>query len=209
MWLAFYNPKVTGDALLLTAGTIGDDFAVAETKGSVTVIRDRRNDAVKGVNIFDQQETLGLEGQGQIFLQDEQVSKINQLIQDQDFDVEIAVDNSPKLVVGYVEECDDHEDSDHLSVTQTRVSEDEVLQIVCGASNIDQDQKVIVAKPGAVMPDGMIIWPGELRGVTSNGMICSTDELNLADLSDEDGIWVLNDDHTVGEPLEEVVKVYQ
>lgn len=76
---------------------------------------------------------------------------------------------SPKFVVGYVKECLPHEDSDHLSVTQTEVDNGEVLQIVCGAANIKKGQRVVVAKPGAVMPSGSIIWPGELRGVASNG----------------------------------------
>ena len=58
------------------------------------------------------------------------------------------------LVVGYVEECVDHPDSDYLHITQTRVAADTVLQIVCGAANIEAGQKVLVAQPGAVMPDG-------------------------------------------------------
>ena len=53
-----------------------------------------------------------------------------------------------------------HPDSDHLSITQTEVDNGEILQIVCGAPNIKAGQKVVVAKPGAMMPDGLMIWPG-------------------------------------------------
>ena len=78
-----------------------------------------------------------------------------------------------KLVTGYVQSCVPHEDSDHLSVTQTEVANGEVLQIVCGAKNIREGLRVVVAQPGAMMPNGLIIWPGNLRGVDSYGMICS------------------------------------
>ena len=57
----------------------------------------------------------------------------------------------------------------------------EKLQIVCGAKNIAQGQKVVVAKVGAVMPSGMMIKDAELRGVPSKGMICSERELGLTD----------------------------
>ena len=67
----------------------------------------------------------------------------------------------------------------HLSVTEIKVDNGEVLQIVCGAANIRKGLKVVVAKPGAMMPDGLLIWPGELRGVESFGMVCSAKELNL------------------------------
>ena len=75
--------------------------------------------------------------------------------------------------------CVEHPDSDHLSITETEVGDGEVLQIVCGAANIRKGLKVVVAKPGAMMPDGLMIWPGTLRGVESFGMICSAKELHL------------------------------
>ena len=108
-----------------------------------------------------------------------------------------------------MEECVDHPDRDHLHITQTRVAADTVLQIVCGAANIEAGQKVLVAQPGAVMPDGLIIWPGQLRGVDSYGMICSTRELGLDAIENKPGIWVLKDDLAVGTPLEQVIAHYQ
>ena len=124
------------------------------------------------------------------------------LIQEAGFDGE-ALDLSPKdtLVVGYVETCVPHEDSDHLHVTQTRVSQDTVLQIVCGAPNVKAGQKVVVATPGTVMPNGSIIWAGELRGVASHGMLCSARELGLENAPAKKGILVLNDDAVIGEPF--------
>ncbi|MGI6156664.1 MAG: DUF4479 domain-containing protein, partial [Enterococcus lemanii] len=59
--------------------------------------------------------------------------------------------------------------------------------------------KVVVAKPGAMMPDGLLIWPGELRGVASFGMVCSAKELNLANAPMKRGILELPADAVVGE----------
>ena len=58
---------------------------------------------------------------------------------------------------------------------------------MCGAPNIEAGQKVVVAKPGAMMPDGMMIWPGTLRGVESFGMICSAKRIAVAKCSRKEG----------------------
>lgn len=208
MWLAFYNKQAVGDVLMLTSGTISDDHVVTESKQNITLINDRTNDQTVAVNIFKISESFEISDNGPVLLTEEQVTKVNELIKAAGFNLAIEVDNTPKLVVGYVEECKAHEDSDHLSITQTRVSEDEVLQIVCGARNIAKGQHVLVAKPGAVMPSGAIIWPGELRGVESFGMICSTRELGLAHLEDLPGIWELRPQFSVGTALADVVAAY-
>lgn len=90
-----------------------------------------------------------------------------------------------------------HPDADKLSVLKVNVGS-ETLQIVCGAPNVDEGQKVVVAKVGAVMPSGMVIKDAKLRGVDSSGMICSMRELNLPNAPQEKGIMVLSDDYEVG-----------
>lgn len=82
------------------------------------------------------------------------------------------------LVVGYVESCVPHPNSDHLSLCQVDVG-NEKLQIVCGAPNVRAGQHVIVAKEGAELPGGFKIKRAKIRGVESNGMICSLNELGL------------------------------
>ncbi|MBF6625995.1 DUF4479 and tRNA-binding domain-containing protein [Aerococcaceae bacterium zg-BR9] len=208
MWLAFYNQEGIGDVLLLTSGTVADEQVVTKSNDNVTVVYDETTNQPVSINIFDVAETLNLNGNGAIELQDEQVNAVNQMIRQAGFDVEIAVDNTPKFVVGHVETCVPHEDSDHLSITTIRVADDKVLQIVCGARNIAKGLKVMVALPGAVMPSGLIIWPGELRGVTSNGMVCSTRELELTHIEDYPGIWELKSDLPVGMPLSDVIAQY-
>src|SRR5699024_4676840 len=84
------------------------------------------------------------------------------------------------------EEKGTHENADKLSVCNVDVGE-EILQIVCGAPNVDKGQKVVVAKIGAIMPSGLEIKPTKLRGVPSNGMICSKKELGLPQPSEEKG----------------------
>ena len=82
------------------------------------------------------------------------------------------------LVVGHVLTCDKHPDSDHLSLTTVDIGI-KVEQIVCGAANIAKGQYVIVATIGTVLPGNFKIKPVKIRGVESNGMICSLQELGL------------------------------
>lgn len=106
------------------------------------------------------------------------------------------------LVIGEVLECEDHPNSDHLHVTKTSIGS-EVLQIVCGAPNCRKGLKVIVALPGAVLPaKGITIGKGAIRGVESNGMLCSLLELGVNEemLSDyqKAGIEELDENAPVG-----------
>ncbi|MFP4477805.1 MAG: phenylalanine--tRNA ligase subunit beta [Candidatus Izemoplasmatales bacterium] len=107
------------------------------------------------------------------------------------------------LVIGYVESCVQHENADKLKVCQVNVGK-ETLQIICGAPNVDASQKVIVALPGAVLPGDFKIKKAKIRGVVSNGMICSLDELGVQDFDkSETGIYVLDEDAPLGkDPLE-------
>ena len=86
--------------------------------------------------------------------------------------------DATNLVIGEVLECEMHPDSDHLHVCKVNVGE-EILDIVCGAPNVRKGLKVIVAKPGAVLPGGFTIKQSTIRGVTSNGMLCSIQELGI------------------------------
>ncbi len=107
------------------------------------------------------------------------------------------------LVIGHVKSLKKHEDADKLSVCIVDVG-DEELQIICGAPNVAQNQKVIVAKSGVVLPGNFKIKKAKIRGVESNGMICSLAELGIQEFDSlEKGIYVLGDDALVGkDPLE-------
>lgn len=105
------------------------------------------------------------------------------------------------VVVGYVETCEEHPDSDHMHVVTVDVGGEEPIQIVCGAPNIAQGIKVPVATVGAVLPGDFKIKKSKLRGVASCGMCCSKRELGLG--TDHEGIWVLPEDAVVGTPIAE------
>lgn len=105
------------------------------------------------------------------------------------------------VVVGYVETCEDHPDSDHMHVVTVNVGGEEPIQIVCGAPNIAQGIKVPVATVGAVLPGDFKIKKSKLRGVASCGMCCSKRELGLG--TDHEGIWILPEDAVVGTPIAE------
>ena len=105
------------------------------------------------------------------------------------------------LVVGEVLECVDHPDSDHLHVCKVNDGKT-VRQIVCGASNVREGIKVIVALPGCILPGDFQIKEGKIRGVESNGMICALFELGLEEKNDETyaaGITELPETAMVGE----------
>ena len=108
------------------------------------------------------------------------------------------------LYVGKVLTCEAHPNSDHLHVTTVDLGKGEPSQIVCGAPNVAAGQKVIVADLGCVLYDGdkeFVIKKSKLRGVESCGMICAEDEIGVG--SSHDGIIVLPDDATVGQPAAE------
>ena len=102
------------------------------------------------------------------------------------------------VVTGELLEVTKHPRADRLSLTRVRVR-DEVLEIVCGATNIAPGQRVPVALPGAVLPGDRAIERTEKLGVVSNGMLCSGDELRLT--GDADGILILPADTPLGVPL--------
>ena len=99
------------------------------------------------------------------------------------------------VVVGEVLTCEKHPNADKLKLTTVNVGEEEALQIVCGAPNVAQGQKVLVATIGTSLHpidgEAFKIKKGKIRGEVSEGMICAEDELGLG--SDHSGIIVLDD----------------
>ncbi len=100
------------------------------------------------------------------------------------------------VVIGRVVTLVQHPDADKLRVAEVEVGKKDIRTIVCGAPNIVAGQLVVVALPGVTLPGGIEIKVAKLRGVESNGMICSAKELGLGD--DHSGILVLPEDAPVG-----------
>ncbi|MDR2979795.1 MAG: phenylalanine--tRNA ligase subunit beta [Bacteroidales bacterium] len=103
------------------------------------------------------------------------------------------------LVVGEVLTCEAHPDSDHLHITTVNIGGESPLHLVCGAANVAQGQKVIVATIGTVLYSGnesFTIKKSKIRGELSEGMICAEDEIGIG--TSHDGIMVLADDAVPG-----------
>ena len=119
-------------------------------------------------------------------------------------EVDAVIDRSQgmtNVVVGHVLDCVQHPDADKLRICQVDVGS-ETTQIICGAPNVAKGQKVIVARPGAVLPGNFKIKKAKLRGEESHGMICSLQELaiegKLVPKEYAEGIYVLPEDAVVG-----------
>ena len=109
------------------------------------------------------------------------------------------------FVIGKVIERTKHPNADKLSVCKVDAGTGEILNIVCGAPNVDSGQTVCVALVGAIVPNGGFeIKKAKLRGEVSEGMICSAKELELGD--DHSGIMVLDTDLPVGTPFAKYLK---
>ena len=122
---------------------------------------------------------------------------------------EIEGSEISNVVVGKILSIVPHQDSDHLVICQVDIGESEPIQIVTGASNLTVGDLVPAALNNSTLPGGVKIKKGKLRGVESNGMLCSLGELGLT-LNDfpyaiEDGIFVLQEDCHPGQPICEAI----
>ncbi|WP_297817416.1 YtpR family tRNA-binding protein [uncultured Lactobacillus sp.] len=189
------------DTLIVITGPDNGRSQFVE-KDNVTRVEDADGNLI-GYNFFNVSDFLDYDAlpNGQVHPNQELVDKLNEKVNEAGFDEKLEL-GKPTLVYGYVKTCEPHPDSDHLHVTTVDVGNDEVHQIVCGAPNIAQGQKVVVALPGTLMPNGQQIWPGELRGVDSYGMICSARELGLAHAPQKRGIMVVPDSFKAGDEFE-------
>lgn len=113
-----------------------------------------------------------------------------------------AIDDSSRFVIGRITAVQSHPDADRLSVCEVDDGRSS-RTIVCGAPNVADGQHVVVALPGAVMPDGTEINEATLRGVLSEGMICGPDEVGLGEKTD--GILVLEGEVAPGTAAAEVL----
>ena len=112
-------------------------------------------------------------------------------------------------IIGEVLSKEKHPNADRLAVTSVRIGKDSELQIVCGAPNVSEGQKVVVVEPGTtITPDSgdpIEIKSTKIRGIESNGMICSESELGIGD--NHDGILVLEEDAPVGLAADSYFKI--
>lgn len=120
------------------------------------------------------------------------VEEISDKLTSLGIEVEEIIDNSKKFenfIIGYVSKREKHPDADKLSLCEVDIGKEKPLQIVCGAHNVREGMKVAVALVGAIIPStGMPLKKGKIRGMESQGMMCSVSELMLNNIEDNDGI---------------------
>jgi phenylalanyl-tRNA synthetase beta chain len=116
--------------------------------------------------------------------------------------VDVLNEGMKGVVIGHVVEKEKHPDAEKLNKCQVDLGNGEIVQIICGAKNVDKGQKVAVATVGAVLPGNFKIKKAKLRGEVSNGMICSLQELGfeakLVAKEYSEGIFVFPSDVEVG-----------
>ena len=105
------------------------------------------------------------------------------------------------VVIGNILKKDQHPNADRLSLCQVSTGEGRIHQIVCGAQNHKQDDNVVVALPGAILPGDFAIKPSKIRGVESSGMLCSEKELGLK--AESEGILILAKNAPIGKSYAE------
>ena len=144
---------------------------------------------------------------------DLEVQKIGEILTNTGLEVE-AIEKCTQshelngVVVGKVIALEKHPNADKLKIATVDIGSGENLQIVCGAPNIEEEQKVPVATVGTILPapDGtsFVIKEAKLRGVESFVMICSEAELGVSE--NNEGIWVLEPSHKIGTPVKDFIK---
>ncbi|MFS0875772.1 YtpR family tRNA-binding protein [Solibacillus isronensis] len=196
-----YNKAHVGDVLLVQLSMEPIVKTAMDRAGDVAILKEETTGEVKAFNLFNASKYVELDVAGNVEVTPELVEKIETALKANGAEISLDVDFSPKFVVGYVETKEKHPNADKLSVCKVNIG-DETLQIVCGAPNVDAGQKVVVAKVGAVMPSGLLIKEGNLRGEDSFGMLCSARELAIPGAPEVKGILVLDDSAEVGSPFE-------
>ncbi len=126
-------------------------------------------------------------------------------------DYEFPSTDLSKLLIGLVKESKKHPNADRLKVTKVDVGGNEDLTIVCGAPNVSEGQKVVVAPVGTNLitstNESFKINKSKIRGIESEGMLCAEDEIGVGD--SHDGIIILNKKYKIGDPVSKVYKKYQ
>lgn len=197
-----YNKEQVGDVLMVI---LEDSKAIkrqVERHGKVARVFAEEGGRTLAWNIFESSTLIPIQGKGQVFPSSEDVAVLNKELAKEGFTEELEVSPNPVFVVGQIMEMVAHPDSDHLNICQVQVAADQKVQIVAGAPNAKVGLKTIVALPGAMMPNGSLIFPGKLRGEDSFGMMCSPRELALPNAPQKRGIIELDESAIVGQAFD-------
>ena len=114
-------------------------------------------------------------------------------------------DEIKKVVTGRILKIEPHPNADRLVICQVQVADNEIITIVTGADNMKEGDIVPVALNGSVLPGGKKIKKGKLRGVLSNGMMCSAEELGITEDKPIHGLMILKEGTPIGKDIKDVL----
>ncbi len=171
----FYNYKTVGDVLM---AIIDNDALPTSSKSFNNITLIYSQDTLIGINFFNISEIVKIKSIGKIVLPPVAlIDVLNSMLKEiGDYQLDYITDSM--FVIGKILSVEEHPESDHLHLLKVDIK-DEVLDIVCGARNVEVNKLCVVAKVGAMMMDGSVIRPGKLLGEVSNGMCCSAKELGI------------------------------
>lgn len=198
----FYNLKLIGDILLI----ILDEEIIPNRKEKMDedVVFIYHDDNLVGINIFNFSKLIKVKSTGLIPLPNDQfIDVINSRLKKFNFILPYKKESGFKI--GKIIELEEHPESSHLHLLKVDIGS-EVLDIVCGASNVSIGAVVVVATIGTTMFDGSLIKKGKLLGYESYGMCCSERELNLTNDQNKRGLLILDDTYKLGEDFFQVYK---
>jgi len=178
-----YNKEQVGDVLLVILEDTKDIKRSVERKGKVARVTADETGKTLAWNIFEASSLIDIEGNGQVFLSDQDVAILNEELAKEGFEERLENTQGPVFVVGQIDEMVAHPDSDHLNICQVNIG-DKKVQIVAGA------------------PNAALGLPGKLRGEDSYGMMCAPRELALPNAPQKRGIIELDDSAVVGEAFD-------
>lgn len=161
-------------------------------------VRLYNDDQLVGINIADKEFSEKFE-KGFNYPSPENLSLINDYLGD----LALAYDKNAYLRVGQVISFEPVANSNNLNLCQVKVA-DEIYSIVCGAGNVEENMKTIVALDNAILPTGVLIKSGKVLNTHSDGMLCSKRELGFIQNPDEKGIIKLDDEESLNNSFFEV-----
>lgn len=197
-----YNREHVGDTLMVIVKDSQGAKLDVDRRGQVARVYLQDSKETVAWNIFEVSSLIAIEGVGQVTLSDQVIKILNAELLKEGFEDSLVNNIEPTFVVAQIKEMIDHPDSDHLHICQVEINDGKTVQIVCGAPNASVGLKTVAALPGAMMPNGSLIFPGKLRGEDSFGMLCSARELALPNAPQIRGIIELSDQVIVGESFD-------
>ncbi|MFR8882301.1 MAG: YtpR family tRNA-binding protein [Streptococcus agalactiae] len=197
-----YNREHVGDTLMVIVKESQGAKLDVDRRGQVARVYLQDSKETVAWNIFEVSSLIAIEGVGQVTLSDQVIKILNAELLKEGFEDSLVNNIEPTFVVAQIKEMIDHPDSDHLHICQVEINDGKTVQIVCGAPNASVGLKTVAALPGAMMPNGSLIFPGKLRGEDSFGMLCSARELALPNAPQVRGIIELSDQVIVGESFD-------